>query len=85
MPRKKEIDPASLAGKEILSIDEAAAWLGLSYNSVRKLILDGVIPAIKLGGQWRVHKPSVADIFKRAALKRLHFPKRRSPKEWSIP
>ena len=43
---------------DLLSIPQAAERLGVSANTVRRLIQDGEFPeAIRVGRQWRVSKP----------------------------
>lgn len=42
-----------MEAKEILSVEEAAEFLGFSAYTVRKLARDGVIPGYKMGRQWR--------------------------------
>jgi excisionase family DNA binding protein len=41
---------------EILSAREAAQFLGLSHNRVRALLLQGRIPAQKIGLGWAIYK-----------------------------
>jgi excisionase family DNA binding protein len=46
-------------GKEnlpIMTIAEAARHMGLQELTVRRLARDGVIPALKLGRQWRIKR-----------------------------
>ncbi|KKL70111.1 hypothetical protein LCGC14_2108170 [marine sediment metagenome] len=38
---------------DVLTLDEAAAFLRLHRNTLRKLAQDGKVPARKYGAQWR--------------------------------
>ena len=45
-----------MVDKEVMSTDEAAEFLGLKPFTVRKYAKKGLIPAKKLGKQWRFVK-----------------------------
>jgi excisionase family DNA binding protein len=40
----------------IMTIAEAAQYLGLHELTVRRLAREGAIPALKLGRQWRIKR-----------------------------
>ena len=40
---------------ELLTIKEAARALRLHPETVRRLLNDGKIPAVKIGRSWRIH------------------------------
>ena len=40
----------------IMTIAEAAEYLGLHELTVRRLAREGAIPALKLGRQWRIKR-----------------------------
>jgi len=44
---------------EFLSIPEAAQLLRIGERTTYKLVRTGRLPAIKVGGQWRVHRPTL--------------------------
>ncbi|MDD5368128.1 MAG: helix-turn-helix domain-containing protein [Anaerolineaceae bacterium] len=44
---------------EILTIEEAAAYLRIPTSSVYKLAQAGKIPAQKVGRHWRFYRPSL--------------------------
>jgi excisionase family DNA binding protein len=44
------------AQSEILTVDEAAAFLKIPRSSVYKLAQQGKIPAQKVGRHWRFHR-----------------------------
>lgn len=48
--------------KEVMSIRDAADYLGLSRNTVYRLVRSGEIPAKRFGNQWRISK-AVLDKF----------------------
>lgn len=41
---------------DVLTLDEAAAFLRLHRNTLRKLAQDGKVPVRKYGAQWRFSK-----------------------------
>lgn len=45
--------------KEILSIDEACAFLRISKPTIYRYVQRGEIPAFKVGRGWRFHKESL--------------------------
>jgi len=42
--------------KEVFSPEEAAEWLGVSPQTVYRLLRSGELPGRKIGQQWRIHK-----------------------------
>ena len=42
--------------REIMTIADVAAYLGLHELTVRRLAREGQLPALKLGRQWRVKR-----------------------------
>jgi len=49
--------------REVMKIKDAANYLGLSKNTIYKLVRSGEIPAKKFGNQWRISK-AILDEFK---------------------
>jgi len=49
--------------KEILDIDDAARFLGIKKRTMYRLVNDGEIPAKKIGGQWRLSRTQLLDLF----------------------
>jgi len=43
----------------ILSVKDVAGLLSVHYNTVKKMIHDGRLPAVKVGRAWRVKRESV--------------------------
>jgi len=54
--RLKNRPPKPPVKCEYLSAKQAAAVLGISINTIFKLLSDGKIPARKIGRQWRILK-----------------------------
>ena len=50
--------PPNTLQDDILTVAEAARYLKLNRMTVYRLIYRKQIPATKLGGSWRLHKPS---------------------------
>ena len=50
--------------REIMSLGEAAEYLGLNKRTVYNLVRKGVVPATKIGRQWRVKKENIDRMFK---------------------
>ena len=44
---------------KLLTINEAAEYLGVSYRTVFRLIHSGQMPASKVGGQWRLEQDAI--------------------------
>lgn len=44
---------------EVLTAEEAAAYLRVSMNTMRKLLRDGEIPAAKVGREWRIKRAAL--------------------------
>lgn len=53
----------------MMSIHEAAAYLGISAFSLRKMAREGKVPAGRVGRLWRFHKEDL-DEFIRSQYKR---------------
>ena len=41
--------------RALLTIDDVAAKFGISVHQARRLTRSGVLPAVKIAGQWRYH------------------------------
>lgn len=51
----------------LLTIDECAAVLSCTYESVRLLVKSGKIPGVKIGKGWRVEKSALRKMFEEGA------------------
>ncbi len=47
--------------KEILNIDEAAAFLGVSTKTFAKVLRDGEIPGRKIGREWKFSRRALIE------------------------
>ena len=52
---------ADAPGKEILTIEEAAAYLQIGKRSLYKLVKEGKIPGKKILNKWRFEKESLKE------------------------
>jgi len=50
---------------EILTVKDAALLLKTSRQQVRRMIRSGLIPAVKVGREWRITAEAVEGIMKR--------------------
>ncbi len=50
--------------KEILDIDDAARFLGIKKRTMYRLVNTGEIPAKKIGGQWRLSRTQLIELFR---------------------
>ena len=41
--------------RAVLTIGDVAARFGISVHQARRLTRSGVLPAVKIAGQWRYH------------------------------
>jgi excisionase family DNA binding protein len=48
-----------MAEKEVLNSEEAAEFLGFSAFTIREYAKKGIIPAKKIGKEWRFYKPEI--------------------------
>jgi excisionase family DNA binding protein len=51
----------AMADKEVMNTEETAEFLGLKPFTIREYAKQGVIPAKKLGKQWRFVKADLLD------------------------
>jgi excisionase family DNA binding protein len=47
--------------KEVLNSEEAGEFLGFSAFTIREYAKKGIIPAKKIGKEWRFYKPDLID------------------------
>lgn len=45
-----------------LSVYEVADAFGVSHKTIRRMIADGRVPAVRIGQQWRIRPEAVRDI-----------------------
>ena len=47
---------------DLLTVEEAAALLKTSRQQIRKMIRSGLIPAVKIGREWRVDQTYLREL-----------------------
>ena len=57
--------------KKLLTIEEASAILGTSINTVRKAMKKGLLPFLKLGGNYRIYAFELDEICKKMTYKQF--------------
>ena len=48
-----------MAEREVMNVDQAARYLGLSSDTMYKYLSGGKLPAFKLGNRWRLKKSTL--------------------------
>lgn len=56
MGRRKKEENADFTRTQIMTLKEAAKYLGIHPITAYRLIKKGEIPAFRIGGQWRIKK-----------------------------
>ena len=51
--------------EKIFTIEEAAEYMRVSHDTIRKMIKDGELEAARVRGQWRIRKQALDDLFTR--------------------
>ena len=54
-PKERNIDSEAL-GRDFYTLQDVADLLGFHYNTIRRMIKSGELPAVKFGKAWRVRK-----------------------------
>lgn len=54
--------------QQTISVEEAAKILGIGRNSAYNAAKAGEIPAIRIGGRWRVSKPALDKMLEEGKL-----------------
>jgi excisionase family DNA binding protein len=60
-PAKPEELPSlqELAGRNYVSLDQAAKLIGVSYQTALKYVKSGKLKAVRVGGGWRIYEDSL--------------------------
>ena len=45
--------------REVMNVDQAAGYLGVSPDTLYKYLSEGTLPAFKLGNRWRLKKTTL--------------------------
>ena len=48
-----------MAEREVMNVEQAARYLGLSSDTMYKYLSGGKLPAFKLGNRWRLKKSTL--------------------------
>ena len=56
--------------EELLTLGELAARLRVSTRTAYRLVYDGAVPAVKVGGQWRILRAELDAQLGRTPVKR---------------
>ena len=62
--------------REVMNVDQAARYLGVTPDTLYKYLLEGRIPAFKLGNRWRLKKTTLDRWMERQSQSREHRPSR---------
>lgn len=57
--------PSPGALPRLLTLEETAAHLSFAVGTVARLARAGQLPALKIGGSWRVVEPALVELIKR--------------------
>ncbi len=57
-------------GRRYMSMDEVAEYFGVSSRTIRRMITDRKLPAVRVGRQWRVPIAEVEALEKRESTQR---------------
>lgn len=55
-------------GREFLNLREAAAMVGVCHVTMRRLLLDGVVPGMRVGRRWVIPREDLIEALRRGAL-----------------
>ena len=59
-------------GEEIMGIKEVAAYLNLKEQTVYRLVQQGKLPGIKIGGSWKVKQDHIDKMFDEILAEKLN-------------
>ncbi|MBM3984462.1 MAG: helix-turn-helix domain-containing protein, partial [Planctomycetes bacterium] len=59
--RERKTTPSPMPDREILNIDGAAAFLGVSIKTFSKVLRDGDVPGRKVGREWKFSRQALID------------------------
>jgi excisionase family DNA binding protein len=60
-PRQRKTTPNPMPDREILNIDGAAAFLGVSVKTFSKVLREGDVPGRKVGREWKFSRRALVD------------------------
>ena len=59
--RERKTTPNPMPDREILNIDGAAAFLGVSVKTFSKVLRDGDVPGRKVGREWKFSRQALIE------------------------
>lgn len=59
-------------GNDIMGIKEAANYLKIKEQTIYRLVQNGTIPALKLGGQWKMKQEHIDRMFDEILAEKLN-------------
>src|SRR5262245_3604235 len=59
--RERKTTPNPMPDREILNIDGAAAFLGVSIKTFSKVLREGDVPGRKVGREWKFSRQALID------------------------
>jgi excisionase family DNA binding protein len=59
--RERKTTPSPMPDREILNIDGAAAFLGVSVKTFSKVLREGDVPGRKVGREWKFSRQALID------------------------
>ncbi len=59
--RERKTTPSPMPDREILNIDGAAAFLGVSIKTFSKVLREGDVPGRKVGREWKFSRQALID------------------------
>ncbi|MHC4846782.1 MAG: helix-turn-helix domain-containing protein [Planctomycetota bacterium] len=59
--RTRKTTPSPMPDREILNIDGAAAFLGVSVKTFSKVLREGDVPGRKVGREWKFSRQALID------------------------
>ena len=60
-PHERKTTPNPMPDREILNIDGAAAFLGVSIKTFSKVLREGDVPGRKVGREWKFSRQALVD------------------------
>ena len=58
--------------KEIMTVKQVSEYLQMDEHTVYKLARTGLIPSLKIAGQWRFKKEAIDKWIKEESIKRMN-------------
>jgi excisionase family DNA binding protein len=56
------MNPGTVNVPQLMSPDEAAAYLGVHVQTMHRWLKSGTVPGVRLGGRWFIKARTLADL-----------------------